>query len=85
MVAVGATLVGGVRLVFDVLRTNAGDVAVVRRDYGERGRYFGKGEEWGRFEFGSTIVLLATPGVVALDPVPPGTILRQGTRIGTLG
>jgi phosphatidylserine decarboxylase len=84
MVAVGATLVGGVRVLFDALRTNVGGAEVVRRDYGECGPHYDKGEEWGRFEFGSTIVLLATPGVAELETAPPGTILRLGTRIGTL-
>ena len=85
MVAVGATMVGGVRVLFDALRTNVGGTGVVWRDYGENGRRYGKGEEWGRFEFGSTIVLLAAPGTAELDATPPGTILRLGTRIGTLG
>ena len=43
-----------------------------------------KGEEWGRFEFGSTLVLVATPGAVALNATEPGSPLRLGTRIGTL-
>lgn len=85
MVAVGAMLVGGVRVLFDALRTNVRGGQVVWRDYGDRGRCYGKGEEWGRFEFGSTIVLVATPGTVELDPAEPGTIVRLGTRIGALG
>jgi phosphatidylserine decarboxylase len=84
MVAVGATLVGKVRVDFDELSTNVKDGRALRRDYGERGRRYRKGEEWGRFEFGSTIVLLATPGLVELDVSPAGTGLRLGARIGTL-
>jgi hypothetical protein len=42
------------------------------------------GEEWGRFEFGSTIVLVAAPGLLTLDVQPPGTPVRLGARIGTL-
>ena len=81
--AVGATLVGKVRVVFDDLCTGEG--AEPRpRAYDDRGLVFAKGEEWGRFEFGSTLVLVATPGALRLDPAPPGTPLRLGTRIGTL-
>jgi hypothetical protein len=43
-----------------------------------------KGAEWGRFEFGSTLVLAAAPGALELAPQPPGTALRLGTRIGSI-
>lgn len=83
MVAVGAVMVGKVRVVFDDLTTNIGGAPGVRR----RRCYdppiaVKKGEEWGRFEFGSTIVLLAAPGTLHIDVQPSGTPLRLGTRIG---
>jgi phosphatidylserine decarboxylase len=82
LVAVGATMVGKVRLRFDSLQTNVPGAA------GEEHRYDGlalaKGEEWGHFEFGSTIVLAARAGALALDARPPGSRLRLGERIGTL-
>lgn len=82
LVAVGATMVGKVRVTFDALETNRPGGAPTRRDYADvRLR---KGEEWGRFEFGSTIVLLAEPGRVALEPRAPGARLRLGERIGRL-
>jgi phosphatidylserine decarboxylase len=81
--AVGATLVGKVRVVFDDLSTGSGDVPVECR-YGAAGRRLAKGEEWGRFEFGSTLVLVGAPGVLELDAEPPGAPLRLGTRIGRL-
>jgi len=81
--AVGATLVGRVRVIFDALATQSGTVPVESR-YGGNGRRLAKGEEWGRFEFGSTLVLLAAPGVLELDVAPPDTVLRLGTRIGRL-
>lgn len=84
MVAVGATLVGKVRLTFDDLTTNLPRAGSTRRDYPPPGHPLAKGEEWGRFEFGSTIVLLATADTMRLDPEPPGTPLRFGRRIGTL-
>ena len=42
-----------------------------------------KGQEWGRFEFGSTIVLVASPGWLALQAQEPGRPLVLGSRIGT--
>ena len=82
-VAVGATMVGKVRVTFDDLTTNIGEGRAVTRMYAEA-PCLAKGEEWGRFEFGSTIVMIAAPGLMALDVQPPGTPLRLGTRIGQL-
>jgi phosphatidylserine decarboxylase len=87
--AVGATLVGKVRVVFDDLTTQLGDprtrqIETRRYDVVDPRYSLAKGQEWGRFEFGSTLVLVATPGAVALDAAEPGSPLRLGTRIGTL-
>jgi phosphatidylserine decarboxylase len=83
LVAVGATLVGSVRVAFDNLVTNIPAAGTTSRSYQPPVAY-ARGAEWGRFEFGSTIVLLAAPGVVALDLAPPGQPLRLGSRLGTL-
>lgn len=83
IVAVGALNVGKVKVRFDDLETNTGGGAVHRR-YGALGPWLEKGEEWGRFEFGSTLVVVAAPGLVELDVRPPGSPLRLGRRIGTL-
>ncbi|MGD9762750.1 MAG: archaetidylserine decarboxylase [Candidatus Binatia bacterium] len=81
-VAVGATLVGKIRLSFDDLATNApGAVPLERRYEGVR---LAKGQELGRFEFGSTIVLIVAPGIAQLDIQRPGTPVRFGQRIGTI-
>jgi len=87
LVAVGATMVGRIRLSFDSMTTNVAGASRQQRDYADvpdGGISLAKGEEWGYFEFGSTIVMLAEPGLVALDAAPPGTPLRQGSRIGRL-
>lgn len=81
LVAVGATFVGCVRVEFDDLVTNRRHARPTERCY-EPGRRFARGEEWGRFEFGSTIVALAAPGFLQLDAADPGTPLRLGARIG---
>lgn len=85
LVAVGATMVGKVRLAFDDLTTNQADASS-----GDRSRTYDpaveieRGGEWGWFEFGSSIVLLAEPGTLRLEIEPPGTPLRLGRRIGVL-
>ena len=83
LVAVGATMVGKVRLGFDSLETNRPGAREERRSY-PGGIALAKGAEWGRFEFGSTIVLLAPPGAVELEARAPGTPVRLGERIGRL-
>jgi phosphatidylserine decarboxylase len=82
LVAVGATMVGAVKLDFDTLQTNVPGGSPIQRRYDPPIKLF-RGQEWGRFEFGSTIVVLAAPGFVALD-AKPGEALRLGERIGTL-
>ena len=84
LVAVGATMVGSVRLSFDELRTNQVDASAYHRAFGERAPYFERGQEWGHFEFGSTIVMLTPPEVMTLELRPPGTKLRLGEAIGRL-
>lgn len=84
LVAVGATMVGKVHVTFDDLETN---VAGRRRD--EHRTYdpphrFDKCQEWGRFEFGSTLVLVAERGALELEVQPAGTPMRLGRRIGRL-
>jgi phosphatidylserine decarboxylase len=83
LVAVGATLVGKVQVTFDTLTTNTRDRAPRWRHYDPQPRFV-KGGEWGRFEFGSTLVLAAAPGALELAPQAPGSRLRLGERIGTI-
>lgn len=83
LVAVGATMVGKVRVTFDELTTNRRGAHAETRTYPD-GIAFAKGDEWGRFEFGSTIVLVAAPGLATLDVPPPLTPVKLGQRIGTL-
>ncbi len=82
MVAVGATMVGSVRLAFDALQTNRPGAEPVDRRLGAQAPHFARGAEWGHFEFGSTIVLLVPPDRFGLDARPVGTPLRLGEAIG---
>ena len=82
MIAVGATMVGSVRLTFDEMRTNVANGRPERRDFTANAPAFARGEEWGTFEFGSTIVMLTPPGEIELDSRTTGTALRLGEAIG---
>ena len=84
LVAVGATMVGSVRLRFDDLRTNSRPRRLEHRDLGEAAPTFARGEEWGHFEFGSTIVMLLPADGYELDVQPLGRPLRLGEVIGRM-
>lgn len=82
LIAVGATMVGSVRLTFSELCTNVPGSARVRHQLGARAPAFERGEEWGHFEFGSTIVMLTPPGEIEIAFRPLGKPLRLGEAIG---
>ena len=85
-------MVGSVRLTFTELTTNVAGANAAREVYfseeddsdggGEGAPLFARGEEWGHFEFGSTIVMLLPPNTFELESAPVGTPLRLGSRIG---
>ena len=83
LVAVGATMVGKVKVVFDDLETNLPRAKRKDRDY-EPKVELERGQEWGRFLFGSTLVLIAMPGTLDLAGQPMGSPLRLGSAIGRL-
>jgi phosphatidylserine decarboxylase len=85
LVAVAATLVGKIRVTFDDITTNVRRPTIVTREYTDRIPCLAKGEEWGRFEFGSTIVMAAAPRLMHIEAQPPATPVRVGQRIGRLG
>lgn len=82
LVAVGATMVGSVRLSFNELATNRPRAGATRLELGAKGPRFARGDEWGHFEFGSTIVMLVPPETFQIQVKPPGTALRLGESIG---
>lgn len=81
-VPVGATVVGKVHLAYSELTTNAGGGP--REETHQPPYALEKGQEVGRFCFGSTVVLVATPGWLKLDAQPAGAPCVLGERIGTL-
>ena len=77
LVAVGATMVGKVKLAFDPeLTTNVKGSKGIAKHY--ETRVFQKGEELGHFEFGSTIVLLTR---AKLEFGDLGAAIRLGHRL----
>ena len=81
LVAVGATIVGRIRLSFDELATNQGEPA--KRVTYDTPRTVAKGDEVAMFEMGSTVILCFEPGRAKLDDrLQPEVELRLGERIG---
>ena len=78
---VGATCVGSIRVAYDDRVTHAGQAAGLRTYVPPRP--VDKGEERGRFEMGSTVILLFEPGRVVWDDwLVAEAVVRMGRRIG---
>ena len=82
-VAVAATSVGKVRFVFEAPTTHNGARSAEHRAYASPVRV-ARGDELGRFELGSTILLFTQPGLCRLDPRPEGARVRVGEKLGAL-
>lgn len=81
-IPVGATVVGKVKLAYSELTTN---VSGGRREEEHQPPVpLTKGQEVGQFLFGSTVVIVSTPGLLDLDLRQPDTPCVLGRRIGTL-
>jgi len=81
VVKVGATCVGRIRAAYDDRLTHAGQTAGLRAYLPPKP--VARGEELGRFEMGSTVILLFEPGrVVWDDRLVAGATVRMGQRIG---
>ena len=66
VIFVGAMLVAGIETVWGGME-QPGPGAVRENDYSEQNIHFSKGDEIGRFKFGSTVILLFKPDAVSLD------------------
>jgi len=81
LVAVGATVVGKIRVVYHAV-TSQGRAPLsetLSPPYPLE-----KGQELGRFELGSTVILLFRPGEAVLDDLQPGQEVKLGQGIGTV-
>ena len=81
VVKVGATCVGRIRAAYDDRLTHSGQPAGLRAYLPPKPVW--RGDELGRFEMGSTVIVLFEPGRVAWDDwLVPGAVVRMGQRIG---
>ncbi|MGQ0618434.1 MAG: archaetidylserine decarboxylase [Panacagrimonas sp.] len=84
MVLVGALFVGSMETVWAGLITPPHRRSGITRRGGE-GVALGRGHEMGRFNMGSTVILLAGPGALDWEThLGPGAPLRVGERIGQI-
>jgi phosphatidylserine decarboxylase len=84
VVLVGAMLVSSMETVWSGVVTPPRGKKISRGDWSRRGIHIKKGEEMGRFNMGSTVILLLPPGAVSSiehfesgDPVVMGEILGR--------
>lgn len=82
LVMVGAFGVGRIRVVFDPIVSNTRGEAIPSREV-TPAHQLRRGDEIGRFEMGSTVVLLFPPGAVEWT-VNAGDAVRVGERIARL-
>lgn len=82
IVKIGACMVGGIRVAYDpAVRATHQRGPIEYRCY-PHPRPLAKGAELGRFEFGSTVILLAEPGFWKLsEALRPDTTVRVGAPI----
>jgi phosphatidylserine decarboxylase len=81
VVAVGATVVGKIRVVYHSVTSNVRDARPLAETLPEP-VYLPKGAELGRFELGSTVILLMRPRESELNPLKRGDPVRMGAPIG---
>ncbi|SHE78880.1 phosphatidylserine decarboxylase [Seinonella peptonophila] len=82
LIKVGATNVGSIRVEYDdQISTNKKGIGITHKCYSNPHKLH-KGEELGRFEFGSTIILLFEPNQVdwVISPIP-GTVVQMGQAL----
>jgi phosphatidylserine decarboxylase len=85
VVLVGAMLVSGIATVWDGVAVPPYAAAIVRRDWRGRGVWLKRGAELGRFEMGSTVIVLlpAKLGRFAAH-LAPQQFVKVGQKVGTL-
>jgi phosphatidylserine decarboxylase len=81
VVAVGATVVGKIRVVYHPIVSNLRGARPLAETLAEP-LLLRQGAELGRFELGSTVILLTRPGEVDPHPLQAGDPVRMGMPIG---
>ncbi len=86
MVLVGAMLVSSMETVWAGEITPTKNKGVVVSNYQDQDIRLAKGDEMGRFNMGSTVIVLMPPGTVSGQPeLTAGTAVKVGQRLATLG
>jgi len=85
MVLVGAMLVSSMETVWSGVVTPPRGRKIVRGDWSRRDIVLKKGQEMGRFNMGSTVILLLPPGAVSsIEPYQSGDVMMLGQKLGRL-
>jgi phosphatidylserine decarboxylase len=85
LVLVGAMLVSSLETVWSGQVTPPRGRKITRGDWTRRGITLQRGQEMGRFNLGSTVIMLLPPGAVsALEEFGPGDIVLMGQKLGRL-
>jgi phosphatidylserine decarboxylase len=86
LVLVGAMLVSSMDTVWAGTITPPRGKRVATGDWSRRGIHLAKGQEMGRFNMGSTVILLLPPAAVAsIEEFAPGDPVEMGVKLGRLG
>ncbi len=83
LVAVGATVVGKIRVVYHEIASNLKGARPLAQALSPPFP-LEKGQELARFELGSTVILLFRPGQAVLENLRPGDAVQMGQGIATL-
>lgn len=82
IVLVGAMLVGSMETVWAGAVTPAAERSLARHDYGPGEVRLDRGQEMGRFNMGSTVILVLPPGAfTAVDGIGAGDSVKLGQRL----
>jgi phosphatidylserine decarboxylase len=85
LVLVGAMLVSSIETVWSGVVTPPYGRRIAHGDWSRHGISLARGAEMGRFNMGSTVVLLLPPGAVAsMEDFGPDDLLRMGEKLGRL-
>jgi phosphatidylserine decarboxylase len=84
MVAVAATIVGSIGTVWHGIVTPPRQREIREWTYGDQSIVLRQGDEMGRFQLGSTVVVLFPDGPIAFNPAwAPGRAVRLGEAMAT--
>lgn len=85
VVLVGAMLVSGIETVWGDVEVPPYASKILHRDYRGRGIRLARGAELGRFNMGSTVIVLVPAALGAFDPtLAPEQAVRVGSAVGRL-